>query len=355
MAELYEVAARRPVERVPYATRARWPKTRATRTRKSSSSASRHSTARGRRWPRPTRRRSQRTDDPQIGAQLAREGRRHPRDAARRRRRRDSRTTSACSSWPTTTSTRRPRSSGCTKWPSATKSSPAIYLTKAAMLDVPDAQKEHYFRAGQIYEEVLDRPDQAIEVYQKSLAGRRRRRRRARQADRAAPALAALGELARGLHAQGRHRRRPGREEGALRRDRRGLRARARPDRESDRDLPAHPRDRSGGRDRARAPRCAVPGDAAAGTSCCRCSSAKPSSRPSRTQALGLRYRIGELFETRLSDAYRAVEVYREILDAVPDHAGTQAALERMIERGPRAGAGGARARADLPRVGRVR
>ena len=44
-----------------------------------------------------------------------------------------------------------------------------VYLTKAQLLDVPDAQREHYFRAGQIYEEILDRPDRAIDVYRKSL------------------------------------------------------------------------------------------------------------------------------------------------------------------------------------------
>ncbi|WP_410965009.1 hypothetical protein, partial [Salmonella sp. SAL4435] len=44
-----------------------------------------------------------------------------------------------------------------------------VYLSKAAILDTPAAQKEYFFRAGQLYEEVLDRPDQAIDVYQKSL------------------------------------------------------------------------------------------------------------------------------------------------------------------------------------------
>ena len=98
-----------------------------------------------------------------------------------------------------------------------------------------DAQKEHYFRAGQLYEEVLDRPDQAIEVYQKSL--------QVEPDDvEALDKLIALccvlrrWESARGVHAQGRHPRRRRSEEGALRRGRRGLRARARPDRQGDRD-----------------------------------------------------------------------------------------------------------------------
>ena len=38
-------------------------------------------------------------------------------------------------------------------------------------------------------------------------------------------------------------------------------------------------------------------------------------------RALDFRYRIGELYEQKLNDAFRAVEVYREILDVMPDHA----------------------------------
>jgi len=50
--------------------------------------------------------------------------------------------------------------------------------------------------------------------------------------------------------------------------------------------------------------------------------------------AIDLRYRIGELYEQKLNDAYRAVETYRDILDHVPDHAATLTALERMIGQG---------------------
>jgi tetratricopeptide (TPR) repeat protein len=49
------------------------------------------------------------------------------------------------------------------------------------------------------------------------------------------------------------------------------------------------------------------------------------------SDAISFRYRIAELFETRLGDNYRAVEGYREILDAAPDHGLTLTALERMI------------------------
>ena len=55
---------------------------------------------------------------------------------------------------------------------------------------------------------------------------------------------------------------------------------------------------------------------------------------PTAEAAIDFRYRIGELFELRLNDAFRAVECYRDILDMAPDHASTQAALERMIGAG---------------------
>lgn len=45
----------------------------------------------------------------------------------------------------------------------------AIYLTKSKMLTEPDEQKAHLFRGAQIYEELLERPESAIEVYGKVL------------------------------------------------------------------------------------------------------------------------------------------------------------------------------------------
>jgi tetratricopeptide (TPR) repeat protein len=44
-----------------------------------------------------------------------------------------------------------------------------ILLRKAGMVDVPDDQKDHLFRAAAIYEEILERPMDAIEVYKKVL------------------------------------------------------------------------------------------------------------------------------------------------------------------------------------------
>jgi len=49
---------------------------------------------------------------------------------------------------------------------------------------------------------------------------------------------------------------------------------------------------------------------------------------------LSLKHRVGELWEKRLYDPVRAIEVYREILEENPAHAETAVALEGMIERG---------------------
>ncbi len=44
-----------------------------------------------------------------------------------------------------------------------------IYLTKATILPSPDEQKEYLYRAATIYEELLERPQDAIGVYQRAL------------------------------------------------------------------------------------------------------------------------------------------------------------------------------------------
>ncbi|MBC7174456.1 MAG: hypothetical protein H5U40_18565, partial [Polyangiaceae bacterium] len=46
----------------------------------------------------------------------------------------------------------------------------SIYLAKSRMLDMPDEQKDYLFRGAHIYEEVLERPVSAIEVYNQVLA-----------------------------------------------------------------------------------------------------------------------------------------------------------------------------------------
>jgi len=70
-----------------------------------------------------------------------------------------------------------------------------------------------------------------------------------------------------------------------------------------------------------------------------------------RSDAARVPLPIGELFEQRLNDAYRAVEVYGEILGALPEHTATQVALERMIAAGKELSCG-TRTRADLSLIG---
>ncbi|MEM7515575.1 MAG: hypothetical protein AAF368_01440, partial [Planctomycetota bacterium] len=45
----------------------------------------------------------------------------------------------------------------------------SIYLRKAEMVVVPEDQKDHLYRAAQIYEELLERPEDAVNVYHKAL------------------------------------------------------------------------------------------------------------------------------------------------------------------------------------------
>jgi tetratricopeptide (TPR) repeat protein len=47
-----------------------------------------------------------------------------------------------------------------------------------------------------------------------------------------------------------------------------------------------------------------------------------------------LKYRVGKLWETHLSDALQAVQVYEEVLRQAPHHEATRVALEGMVERG---------------------
>ena len=51
-------------------------------------------------------------------------------------------------------------------------------------------------------------------------------------------------------------------------------------------------------------------------------------------EVISYRYRIAELWHHRLDDAIRAVDIYRDILEVVPDHTPTLDALESMIAAG---------------------
>lgn len=208
-----------------------------------------------------------------------------------------------------------------------------ICIQKAAMLDSPDAQREYFSRAGQIYEEMLDRPSDAVAVYQRSLAvepddlealdkliGLQLRLKNwqglldvySRKADilndseQKKALLAKVGEVY----------------ERELRQSDKAIET-------YQRILELDPVDTValGRLD-------ALYLTAENWDELSSILEREADLAPDANAALGFRYRFGELFEARLGDAFRAVEVYREILDALPDHALTQAALERMIAAG---------------------
>ncbi len=51
-------------------------------------------------------------------------------------------------------------------------------------------------------------------------------------------------------------------------------------------------------------------------------------------ELVGIRYRIAELWRSHLGDAARAVEIYREVLTAAPDHEPSLRALRQMVDEG---------------------
>ncbi len=52
------------------------------------------------------------------------------------------------------------------------------------------------------------------------------------------------------------------------------------------------------------------------------------------TEVISYRYRIAELWHHKLNDAQRAIDIYREILDVLPEHEPTLNALESMVTTG---------------------
>ncbi len=51
-------------------------------------------------------------------------------------------------------------------------------------------------------------------------------------------------------------------------------------------------------------------------------------------EAAAFRFRLAELFETRLADPHRAIQAYKDLLSSSPDHPGALAALERFFASG---------------------
>ncbi len=208
-----------------------------------------------------------------------------------------------------------------------------IFLTKAALLSDPEEQKGYLFRAGAIYEEVLEQPQAAIEVYGRVLqidaedvGALDKLIRLHLQLKQWEKLLAVYGQKAdvvadadekKGLYIQigAVYERELGQPEKAIETYQRVLELD--PD-----DVQALSRLDALYQTAGKADELLSVLER----------EAELASDPA--QAIDHRYRIGELYEQKLNDAFRAVEVYREILDVIPDHAPTLVALERMIDAG---------------------
>src|SRR5262249_2867471 len=51
-------------------------------------------------------------------------------------------------------------------------------------------------------------------------------------------------------------------------------------------------------------------------------------------EILEFKYRLGQVFQLRLNDIDRAIEAYREVINAAPEHGETLRALESLFESG---------------------
>ncbi|HKP59235.1 MAG TPA: tetratricopeptide repeat protein [Polyangiales bacterium] len=207
------------------------------------------------------------------------------------------------------------------------------YLTKASLLPAPDEKRDYLFRAGALYEEVLDQPEAAIDVYRRVL--------RVEAEDVGAldkliqlhlrlsqweKLLEAYGQKAdvvadadqkKSLYAQvgAVYEQKLSQPEKAIETYQRVL------------DLDPEDLTALGRLD-------ALFLAAGRSEELLTILEREAELSGDALQAIDLRYRIGELYEQKLNDAFRAVETYRDILDHVPDHAATLAALERMIAAG---------------------
>jgi golgin subfamily B member 1 len=208
-----------------------------------------------------------------------------------------------------------------------------IHLIEASMLDTPEARRQHHFQAGQIYDELLGQPARAVDVYQQALQSEPddlealdRLIGLLSRLSRWEDLLAAYLRKAdivddpnqkKALYAEvgAVYERELGRVDKAIETYQRVL--------EID------------------------PEDAVAMSRLDALyqltenweellsileREAELSSNP--RESLVFRHRIGELFEIRLKDPYRATEVYRQVLEVMPDNPETRAALERMIDSG---------------------
>ncbi|MDH5674143.1 MAG: tetratricopeptide repeat protein [Myxococcales bacterium] len=206
----------------------------------------------------------------------------------------------------------------------------AIYRKKAAMLDVPDEQKQYYFQAGQIYEEILERPGDAVAVFQAVLEVEPDD---LEALDKLIGLFLKLGRWEELLQAYSHkadivddpdQKKALLAEVGAV--YERELQQTEKAIETYQRILEIDPEDFTavGRLD-------VLYYSSENWEELLSILEREADLAPDPTDAVAFRYRIGELFELRLDDAFRAVEVYRDVLEIMPDHEATQQALERMI------------------------
>lgn len=208
-----------------------------------------------------------------------------------------------------------------------------IYMAKAPLLDDPESQKEHYFKAGALYEEILERPEEAIVVYRLLLGNEPddlgaldkliELYLRLQQWENLLEIYSQKADIVddpdqkKALFAH----------VGAVYEHELGQREKAIDTYQRVLEIDPEDLEALGRLD-------ALYGAMEAWDEQLAILEREADTTMEPVDALGFRYRIGELFETRLADAFRAVEMYRDILDNEPEHAQTLAALERMIAAG---------------------
>jgi tetratricopeptide (TPR) repeat protein len=208
----------------------------------------------------------------------------------------------------------------------------SIYLAKARMLDTPDEQKEYLFRAAGIYEDILERPTDAIGVYRKVLETDPEDVNALDKLIELYLKLEKWPELLEVYTAKADivdvdERKRIFVEMGAV-----FEREVGDPDKAIDtyqRILEIDPEDLTAlGRLDALYQQTSNWQELMSVLE----REAELSADPN--EVISFRYRIAELYHHRMGDSERAVEIYRDILEIVADHEPTLAALEAMIAEG---------------------
>ena len=188
-----------------------------------------------------------------------------------------------------------------------------ILQRKAEIVDEPADKKDALFQAAAIEEDVLELPRGGDRRLPEGPLHRRGRPPRARRAHQALSRAVPLGGPARGLLEEGRSRRRPRRKEAHLLPGRRGLRARARRRAQAidtyTKMLELDPDDLQ-----ALSRLDVLYEQAQNWQELLGVLTRESEMCEDPNEAISFQYRIAELYEKRLDDVIRAIELYREIL-----------------------------------------